>query len=172
MLTEPTLDKLKTLKLDAMATAWLEQQKQPDIAQLAFDERLGLLVEAQWLARENKRLSRCLKEAKLRQTQACIEDIDYAAQRELDKAQIRQLSTCRWVQEHHNIVLTGPTGVGKTYVSCALAQQACRRGYRALYKRVPRLFEELAVAHADGSYARLLARLAKIDSSGWWFNNW
>jgi len=163
MLTEPTLDKLKTLKLDAMAHAWLEQQKQPDIAQLAFDERLGLLVEAQWLARENKRLSRCLKEAKLRQTQACIEDIDYAAQRELDKAQVRQLSTCRWVQEHHNIVITGPTGVGKTYVSCALAQQACRRGYRALYKRVPRLFEELTVAHADGSYARLLARLAKID---------
>lgn len=163
MLMEPTLEKMKAMRLEAMATAWQEQQKMPDMGKLAFDERLGLLIEAEWLAREHKRLTRCLKEAKLRFSQACIEDVDYPAKRELDKAVIRQLATCRWVQEHQNIIITGMTGTGKSYVACALAQQACRRGFRAVYRRATRLFDELVLARADGSYARMLARFSKVD---------
>lgn len=110
MLNEPTLLKLKELKLNALANAWLEQQGSPGLQSLSFDERLGLLVDAEWLARDNKRLGRLLKEAKLRLTQACLEDIKYGARRELDKAQLRQLATCLWVQQHHNILITGMTG--------------------------------------------------------------
>lgn len=163
MLNEPTVDKLKALRLDAFAAAWLEQQTRPDVAKLGFDERLALLVEAEWLARENKRLVRALKEAKLRLGNACIEDVDYPAKRELDRAVIRQLATCRWVAEHQGVVITGATGTGKTYLACALAQQACRKGYRAVYRRASRLTDELTLARADGSYARVLARFARID---------
>lgn len=163
MLTEPTLERLRALRLDAFAAAWATQEKTPDLAGLSFDERLGLLVEAEWSARENLRLKRSLREAKLRLGQACLEDIDYAARRELDKALIRQLTTCRWIDEHQNVVITGATGTGKTYLACALAQQACRKGRRALYRRAARLFEELALAHADGTYVRLLAKLARAD---------
>jgi DNA replication protein DnaC len=163
MLTEPTMTKLRALRLDAFAAAWGEQQSNPELGQLSFDERLGLLVDAECLARENKRLARLLKEAKLRLGQACVEDIDYPPRRELDKAQIRQLATCRWVHEQQNVIVTGPTGVGKTFVACALAQQACRKGFSALYRRSSRLFDELALARADGSYVRVLAKLARID---------
>lgn len=163
MLNEPTTEKLLALKLIAFTAAWAEQQKIPDVGKLSFDERLGLLVDAEWLHRENVRMDRCMREAKLRISSACIEDIDYPAKRELDKSVVRQLATCRWVQEHQNVVVTGPTGTGKTYVACALAQAACRRGFRAIYRRAPRLFDELALAHADGSYSQLLARLAKVD---------
>ncbi len=163
MLTPPTLDRLKDLRLAAFAAAWEAQQQDPAVAALGFDERLALLVDAEWLARENKRLQTALREAKLRLSQACVEGIDYAARRELDKPLIRQLATGRWVHEHQNVLITGMTGTGKTYVACALAQQACRQGARALYRRVPRLFEELTLAHADGSYIRLLARFARAD---------
>jgi len=164
MLNEPTLEKLQSLRLDGMAAAWSEQQqKHGDFASLSFDERFGLLVDAEWLHRQNKRLSRYLAEAKLRLSQACIEDIDYSTRRQLDKAQIRSLATCRWIEEHHNVIVTGATGAGKTFIACALAQQACRKGYRALYRRTPRLFDELALAQADGSYTRLLARVARTD---------
>ena len=163
MLNEPTLEKLKSMRLDAMAAAWLEQQKNPEVHKLGFDERLGFLVDAEWLHRENQRIERCLKEAKLKMGQACVEGIDYPARRELDRAVVRQLSTCRWVVEHQNIAITGMTGTGKTYLACALAQQACRKGYRALYRRASRLTDELTLARADGSYMRLLARLARID---------
>jgi DNA replication protein DnaC len=108
-------------------------------------------------------LSRALKEAKLKLSQACVEDIDYPARRELDKAVVRQLSSCRWVQEHQAVLITGATGTGKTYVACALAQQACRKGFRAVYRRASRLFDELRIAHADGSYVRMLTRLARVD---------
>src|SRR5215471_14038572 len=110
MLIEQTMEKLRALCLYAFAAAWLDQQKQPDVAKLSFDERLGLLVDAEWLARENKRLTRALREAKLKLSQACIEDIDYAARRELDKSVVRQLASCRWVAEHHNVLITGATG--------------------------------------------------------------
>jgi DNA replication protein DnaC len=163
MLNAPTLEKLHALKLDALAAAWTEQQHQADLTALAFDERLGLLVEAEWLARENKRLTRALQEAKLKLAQACIEAIDYPARRELDKAVIRQLATCRWIEEHHNVILVGATGTGKSFIACALAHQACRKGYRAAYRRASRLFQELALARADGTYVRLLTKLARLD---------
>jgi DNA replication protein DnaC len=163
MLNEPTLEKLKALRLDAFAAAWQDQQRQPDVAKLGFDERLALLVDAEWLHRENKRLVRALKEAKLRLGQACVEDIDYPAKRELDRAVVRQLITCRWVAEHQNIIITGATGTGKTYIACALAHQACRKGHRAVYRRASRLTDELTLARADGTYARALTRLARVD---------
>jgi DNA replication protein DnaC len=163
MLNEQTVEKLKLLRLLAMAAAFTEQRGRADSNQLAFDERFGLLVDAEWLARENKRLARSLKEAKLKQSQASIEEIDYAPRRELDRAVIHQLASCRWVAEHQNVVVTGMTGTGKTYLACALAQQACRRGHRALYRRAPRLLDELALARADGTYVRLLAKLARAD---------
>ena len=163
MLNEPTVEKLQSLKLTAMAAAWTEQQKSPDVAKLSFDERLGLLVDAEWLYRENTRVERYLRDAKLRLSAACVEDIDYAPRRELDKAVVRQLATCRWLQEHQNVVVTGATGTGKTYLACALAQQACRKGFRAIYRRASRLFDELTLAHADGTYGRLLAKLARAD---------
>jgi DNA replication protein DnaC len=163
VLNEPTMQKLLAMKLTAFAAAWVEQQKNPELNQVAFDERLGLLVDAEHLRRENARIARCLRDAKLRLSNACVEDIDYAPKRELDKSVVRQLASCQWVADRQNIAVTGMTGTGKTYVACALAQQACRRGYRAAYRRAPRLFEELTLAHADGSYARLLTRLAKVD---------
>jgi len=163
MLIEQTIEKLKAMHLDALAAAWREQQQQPDLAQLAFDERLALLVDAEWLHRENRRLAKLLKDAKLRIGSACVEGIDYAAKRELDKAVIRQLASCRWVAEHQNVVITGATGTGKSYVACALAQQACRKGYRALYRRASRLIDELTLARVDGTYPRLLAKLARVD---------
>jgi DNA replication protein DnaC len=163
MLNEPTIEKLKTLRLDAMASAWGEQQKDTGMTKLTFDERFGLLVDAESLFRENRRLERLLKEAKLKLGQACVEDIDYPPKRELDKTVIRQLATCRWVQEHQNVIVTGATGVGKTYIACALAQHACRRGSSAIYRRASRLFDELTLARADGTYARLLSKFARTD---------
>jgi DNA replication protein DnaC len=163
MLNEPTLDKLRAMRLGAFADAWQEQQKNPELASLVFDERLAMLVDAEWLDRWNKRLARNLREARLRIHDACIEEIDYAANRKLDKAVIRGLTSCNWVRENQNVVITGKTGTGKSYLACALAQQACRKGYRSLYRRVPRLFEEILLARAEGSYPRWLAKLARID---------
>jgi DNA replication protein DnaC len=163
MLNEPTIEKLKLLRLNAMAEAWAAQQAQPEIAALSFDERFGLLVDAEWVHRENVRLARALKEAKLRMSNACVEDIDCSSKRELDKALVRQLGTCRWVAEHQNLIITGKTGTGKTYLACAFAQQAVRKGYRAIYRRAPRLYQELALAKADGTYPRLLSRFARTD---------
>lgn len=163
MLSPPTMEKLQALKLAAMAAAWTAQQQEAAMSQLSFDERFSLLVEAEWLARENARLTRTLKAAKLKLSQACLEAIDYPARRELDKALVRQLATGRWIAEHHQLLITGATGTGKTFVACALAHQGCRQGYRALYWRVSRLFHALALARADGTYIRLLAKLARVD---------
>jgi DNA replication protein DnaC len=163
MLNEPTYEKLLTLGLTAMAVTWKEQQNNADVRAMPFDDRFALLVDTEWLARENKRLKRRLAEAKLRLANACVEDIDFPPKRQLDKSVVRQLGTCRWVGEHQNVVVTGMAGTGKSYVACALAHQACLKGFRAIYRRVPRLFEELALAHADGTYVRLLQRLARVD---------
>ena len=133
------------------------------MARLAFDERFSMLVDAEQLFRDNRALTRRLKEAKLRIPQACLEDLEYTARRGLDRAGIRQLAIGRWIVEHQNVLITGATGVGKTYLACALGQQACRQGHRVIYRRLPRLLSELALAHADGSYVGLLARLARVD---------
>jgi DNA replication protein DnaC len=163
MLTEPTIDKLRGMRLGTMADAWITQREQPKVHELDFDTRFGLLVDAEHLSRDNKRLARALRAAKLRLPNACIEDIDFAPKRELDRAAVRQLGTCSWIALHANVIITGATGTGKSYLACALAQQACRSGYRVAYRRMPRLIEELALAHADGTYTRLLGRLAKVD---------
>ncbi len=163
MLTEPTLDKLKELLLYGMANAYVEDQKKDDKRELSFDDRFGLLVDAEWIARQNKRTARRLAEAKLRFTQACIEDIDTPAARNFDKSTLLKLASCRFVEEKLNIIITGMTGTGKSYLACALAQQACRRGHRAVYRRASRLYDELALSKVDGTYGRLLARLARID---------
>lgn len=163
MLNEPTIEKLRSMRLTAMAEAWLAQQRSNELSALDFDERFGLLVDAEYLQRENRSLTRRLSEAKLRHSNACIEDFDAPAARGLGKATLRKLATCRWIADHLNVVVTGATGVGKTYLACALGQQACRKGHRVLYRRAPRLIDELTLARADGSLTRLLARLARVD---------
>jgi DNA replication protein DnaC len=163
MLSPPTMDQLQALKLRAMAAAWTAQQQDASCTQLGFDERLALLVQAEWQARENTRVTRTLKAAKLKLSQACLEGIDYPARRELDKPLVRQLATGRWIAEHQQILISGATGTGKSYLACAFAQHACRQGYRARYWRAPRLFQECALARADGTYGRLLGQLARMD---------
>jgi DNA replication protein DnaC len=162
MLNHPTLDKLEALRFSGMVKALTEQMAVPDIEELSFEERLGLLADREMTEREDRRLKTRLRQAKLRQS-ACVEDIDYRQPRGLDKSLILDLSQCQWIRRHLNIMITGPTGVGKTWIACALAQKACREGYRALYLRLPKLLQELPIAKGDGTYIKLLARLAKID---------
>lgn len=163
MLNEPTIEKLHALRLRSMADAWLAQQRDTTLGALTFDERFAMLVDAEHLARDNRRLGRLLKDAELRIPNACIEDVDTTGARGLDRAMVRQLGSCTWVAEHLNILITGATGVGKSYIASALGQAACRRRLRVVYRRVPRLFDEIALARADGSYSRLLSRLAKAN---------
>jgi DNA replication protein DnaC len=163
MLNAQTLEQLQALKLTALAAAWSTQPENAELAALSFDERFALLVDAEWRARENKRLGRALRDAKLKLPQASIEAIDYPARRELDKAVIRQLATCRWVDEHQQVLISGATGVGKTFLACALGTQACRKGYRARYWRASRLYHACALARADGTYGRFLGQLARVD---------
>jgi len=162
MLTHPTLDKLQTLKFTGMAAALAEQMKMPDIEELAFEERLGLLIDREITERENRRLSSRLRRAGLKHN-AAIEDIDYRHPRGLDRSLIQSLAACRWVKEHLNILITGPTGVGKTWLGCALAHKACREGYTTHYQRLSRLLHSLAIAKGDGRYTKLMTSLAKTD---------
>ena len=162
MLTHPTLDKLQALKFTGMAEALAEQMNMPDIDTLSFEERLGLLIDREVTARENRRLSSRLRRARLKHN-AALEDIDYRQPRGLDRTLIQSLASCRWVTEHLNILITGPTGVGKTWLACALAQKACREGHSALYLRLPRLLQDMAIAKGDGRYPKLLATLAKTE---------
>ena len=163
MTLEPTHEHLLQLGLLAMAGAWHEQQQDARYAAMPFDERFGLLIDAEWIARENKRIKRRLKDAKLKMANACFEAIDFPPSRKLDKAFVRQLGSCRWVADHLSILVSGATGTGKTFIACALAHQACLRGFRVLYRRASRLFEELTLAHADGTFARLLRTLERVD---------
>ena len=163
MLNEPTMEKLYEMRLSAMAEAWTAQQKDAAIGALSFDERMALLVEAEHMARDNRRLRRLLKDAELRIPNACMEDVKAVPSRGLEKAMVRQLGSCAWIGEHLNVLITGATGVGKSYLASALGQAACRKGLRVMYRRVPRLFDELALARVDGSYARVLSRLAKAE---------
>ncbi len=161
MLNHPTLEKLTELKLNGMKEALCEQQAMPDIDELEFEERLGL-VDRELTAREDRRLKTRLRNARLRQ-QAAIEDLDYRHPRGLDKSLMRDLGSCQWIKRHLNLLITGPTGVGKTWISCALAHKACRQGYTAQYYRLSRLFDELSYAHADGRYPQLMKKLARTD---------
>ncbi len=162
MLTSPTLEKLKEMRLLGMAVALEDQLRTPDISSLGFEERLGLMVDREQTERDNRRLKTRLTKARLRQ-QASLEDIDYSGSRGLDKAQLLDLGSCRWITEHNNLLLTGPTGAGKTYIACALAQKACRQGLTALYLRLPRLFGDLTIAKGDGRYGKLLVRYSRVD---------
>ena len=160
MLYTQTLEKLYALRLDGMAQALEEQRRQTDITELDFEARLGLLVERQWSWKENRSLARRLQSAQLK-IPASLEDIDYRHPRGLKRAQIDQLRASQWVGDHHNCLITGPTGCGKTYLACALAHQACRDGHRVGYYYAPKLFRELQNAQADGSLMKLLKKLSR-----------
>ncbi len=163
LLNAQTLEQLQALKLTALALAWTAQPQNAELTALSFDERFALLVDAEWRARENKRLARALQEAKFKLPHACVEAIDYPARRELDKALIRQLATGRWIEDHQQVLIIGATGVGKTFIACALGTQTCRKGFRARYWRASRLYHACALARADGTYGRLLGQLARVD---------
>ena len=163
MLNHPTLDKLQKLKLTGMVSALADQMSIADIDELDFMERLGLLVDREATEREDRRLTSRLRLARLKHGNAAMEDIDYRTPRGLDRSLMQSLASCRWVAEHLNLLVTGPTGVGKTWIACALAQKACREGYHARYVRFPALLRNLAVAKGDGQYPKLLAALARVD---------
>lgn len=160
MLNEQTFDKLYLMKLLAMAEGFKEQLQQPSSHDLSFDERFGMLVDRQWIWKENKRLKQLLKEAKLK-LQASVEDIDYKTPRGIEKSVMMNLISCNWIRNHQNLLISGPTGVGKTFLACAVAQKACREGFRTLYLRSPQFFYQIALARADGSYGTLMKRLSK-----------
>jgi DNA replication protein DnaC len=162
MLTHPTLDKLQALRLTGMAKGLEEQLQMTGIDELGFTERLGLLVDREMTERENRRLKDRLAKARLRQA-AAVEDVDLRLPRGLDRALFLALCSCQWITQHLNILITGKTGTGKSFLACALAHKACREGFTALYHRVPRLLSELATGKADGRYSKLLANLARAD---------
>ena len=162
MLTQQTLEKMNAMKLSGMSEAFQQQLASTECARLSFDERLGLLVDSEWTAREQRKLKRRLRSAKMRYA-ASVEDIDFKHPRGLDRQQVLSLGNCGWIQSRHNLLITGPTGIGKSYLACAFLERACRRGYSAAYLRLPRLLQQLAVGRGDGSYDRLLGRLARLD---------
>lgn len=162
MLRHPTIEKLQQLKLPAMARELTEQRALPEAAGLGFEERLGLLADRELTERSNRRLALRLRQAKLRQS-AALEDLDTRAPRGLDKALMVLLATCTWIAEHLNCLISGPTGIGKTWLACALAQKAAREGHSVLYARLPRLFTELDLGRADGRYPKLMKALAKAE---------
>jgi DNA replication protein DnaC len=163
VIAEATKAKLYALGLGAMAAAWVDQDEQPSTyGGLSFAERLGLLVDKEADARDSRRLASRLKAAKLRHA-SVVEDIDFRSPRGLDKAQVLDLAQGAWVAGHHNVLVTGATGCGKSFLACALANAACRQGHSALYQRTPRLLDDLAVGRSDGRYARLLGTLARTQ---------
>lgn len=163
MLEQPMLEKLYAMRLNGMAEAYRRQQAQPEAAGLGFGERFALLVESQWTWKESRALTRRLALARLKQP-ACLEDVDFRHPRGLDRARWMDLAhESAWVRRKQNVVLTGPAGVGKSYLACALAQRACRDGFSALYTRAPQLFRDLLAARAEGRLTRLLEKLARTD---------
>jgi len=163
MLTEQTLEKMNGMKLSAMAEAFEQQLGSGEHAKLSFEERIGLLVDCEWTAREQRKLTRRLRAAKPRYKSASLENVDFKHPRGLNRQQVLSLGSCSWIQDQHNLLITGPTGIGKSFLACAFVERACRRGFTARYVRMPRLLHEIAVGRGDGSYTRLLARLAKLD---------
>jgi DNA replication protein DnaC len=163
MLIHPTLEKLQALRLTGMIKALEEQLSRSEgLEELGFAERLGLLVDREMTERENRRLKTRLEKARLRQA-AAVEDVDLRTPRGLDRSLFLALCSCQWIRQHLNLLITGPTGAGKSFLACALAHKACREGFTVLYHRVPRLLAELGTARADGRYPKLLAGLARAD---------
>lgn len=162
MLLHPTLEKLTTLRFTGMATALDEQMQMNSLEDMTFEERLGILLDREVAVRQTKRMNTRLRRAKLRQD-GCIEDIDFRHPRGLDKSLVLRLAGCEWIKERNNLIITGPTGVGKTYLACAFAQKACREGFNTLYLRMTKLFEDLSLSKGDGRYLKLLSSFAKTD---------
>ena len=162
MLLHPTLEKLTTMRFSGMAAALEEQMKMDGLEDIGFEERLGLLLDHEQAVRESRRLKTRLSKAKLRQN-GSIEDIDFRHPRGLDKSLVLRLSDCQWIKDHNNLIITGPTGVGKSFLGCAFAQKACREGFNTLYLRMTKLFEDLSLARGDGRYLKLLTSFAKAD---------
>ena len=162
MLAEHTVTKLSAMRLDGMAEAYMSQKKSTDVLSLDFEERFGMLVESQWLHQENRALERRLKTAKLK-INASIEDINWRKSRNLDREMINRLSTSEWIRYSQNCIITGPTGVGKSFIACALGQKACRNGYKVLYLYAPKLFRELLSARASGILDKLIRKLSRMD---------
>jgi DNA replication protein DnaC len=163
MLIQPTLDTLNGLKLHGMALGLSEQMTHTAAQGLAFEERLALLLEREVLHRENRRLKRLWKLAQPKEREAVVEDLDYRSRQGLERSQLASLASCEWIRANQNLLIHGATGSGKTYLACALAHQACRNGLSALYVRAPRLFDELNLCHADGSFRHRLAAIAKTS---------
>ena len=162
MLNQVTIEKMQDLRLHGMLAALDEQGRSSEHARLSFEDRLGLLVDSEWEARENRRLTNRLRQAKMRYP-ASLEDVDFHSRRGLDRRTVLALGTCQWIREHQNLVLTGATGTGKSYLACAFVERACRSGFSATYVRTARLVHDLAVARGDGTYRRFLVKLAKVD---------
>ena len=162
MLLHPTLEKLTTMRFTGMAAALDEQMQMDGLDDMAFEERLGLLLDREQAVRETRRMKTRLRKAKLRQ-QGSVEDIDFRHPRGLDKSLVVRMADCQWIRKHNNLIITGPTGVGKSYLACAFAEKACREGFSALYLRTTKLFEDLSLAKGDGRYLKLLSSYAKTD---------
>lgn len=163
MMTQQTMEKLRAMQLRGMVEAYQQQLESAEAAALSFDERLAMLVDHQTTWRENKAMARRLKASKLEDADACAEDVNYRHTRQLDAAQFRSLLNSQWVAQHHGVLITGPTGIGKSWLSQALAHKACRDGYRVLYRPASKFFRELVQAQADGSLGKLLPALAHVD---------
>lgn len=162
MLTQQTLDKMNAMKLFGMADALEQQLASAEHARVSFEDRLALLIDSEWTTREQRKLTRRLRAAKLRYP-ASLEDVDLKHPRGLDRQQLLSLGGCAFIQQRHNLLISGPTGIGKSYLACAFVERACRRGHNAAYLRLPRLLQQLAVARGDGSYVRILDRIARLE---------
>jgi DNA replication protein DnaC len=163
MLQQPTLERLYAMRLGAMAALWQQHQGNASLNELSFDERFALLVDAEHTARDNRRIARLLKDAQLRLNEAALENVKTGPARGIERSLATELGSCAWIDRHRNVLITGATGVGKTYFGCALGQAACRRGLRVTYKRTARLFDEMSLAKAEGTYSKLLRKLARAD---------